>query len=373
MSVRGPDESREHERLNAICPYFTMFPLAVPVEQLRGLEHGAWVLDPFCGRGSTNYAARLLGLRSVGVDSNPVAAVIAEGKLVSTTADQIEAECARILRGRIKVIPPEGDFWSLCYHPRTLDQLSRVREALIKDSSTPPKKALRALILGLLHGPRNKGAPSYLSNQMPRTYAAKPDYAVRFWTKNQLKPNYVDLLGLVKRKASHYFASTPPATPFHIVCGDSRKFDIAALGARFSCVVTSPPYYGMRTYVPDQWLRYWFVGGPATTTYQHADQLSHSSAMDFAEQLASVWTNVASACLPGARFMIRFGGIHDRKAHPTGIMLASLFAAGRRFKLLDIRSAGSSLRGKRQADQFARSLQAPIEELDFFVRLEEAS
>ena len=28
-----------------------------------GLDSGIWVLDPFCGRGTTNYAARLLGRR----------------------------------------------------------------------------------------------------------------------------------------------------------------------------------------------------------------------------------------------------------------------------------------------------------------------
>jgi hypothetical protein len=145
------------------------------------------------------------------------------------------------------------------------------------------------------------------------------------------------------------------------------------MGLRFSAVVTSPPYFGMRTYVPDQWLRNWFLGGPPTTTYRQPNQLSHGSAADFAEQLAAVFTNVARACKPGARMMIRFGGIHDRKARPRDIMLDALHGVRSKLRILTVRSAGLSSRGKRQADQFQRALKAPIEELDFYVRLEEPS
>lgn len=142
------------------------------------------------------------------------------------------------------------------------------------------------------------------------------------------------------------------------------------MSAQFSSVVTSPPYFGMRTYVPDQWLRFWFLGGPPIATYTHADQLSHGSAVDFAEQLSAVWTNVARACVPGASFTIRFGGIHDRQARPRDIMLDALHGASWRLRVLTVRSAGLSTRGKRQADQFRRTLEKPIEELDFHVRME---
>jgi hypothetical protein len=50
--------------------------------------------------------------------------------------------------------------------------------------------------------------------------------------------------------------------------------------------------------------------------------------------------------------------------------MASLEAAGRRMRVMTIRSAGLSSVGKRQADQFKRKLSAPIEELDYFIRLE---
>ena len=73
-----------HTALNRICAYFTMFPLRLPHAILcRRARAGDRVLDPFCGRGTTNYAARLCGLDSVGVDSSAVAAAIAAAKVVS--------------------------------------------------------------------------------------------------------------------------------------------------------------------------------------------------------------------------------------------------------------------------------------------------
>src|SRR6266850_5725454 len=142
--------------LNGVCPYYTMFPLTFPLERLRSARPGDWVIDPFCGRGSTNYAARLLGLPSVGIDSNPVAAVIAEAKLVATTPERIIQVCTSILETTRTPRVPKGAFWRTCYHPNTLRQLCKLRSDLRTGRSSPARSALRALLLGRLHGPRPK-------------------------------------------------------------------------------------------------------------------------------------------------------------------------------------------------------------------------
>ena len=83
--------------LNAICPYFTMFPLDFPLGVLKDAGIDEWVFDPFSGRGTTNYAARLLGLPSIGIDSSPIAAALTEAKLVNATPDAIVAVAVEIL------------------------------------------------------------------------------------------------------------------------------------------------------------------------------------------------------------------------------------------------------------------------------------
>lgn len=84
--------------LNGICPYYTMYPLAFPLGVLkRHGRAGEWVLDPFCGRGTTNFAARMRAMPSYGIDSSPVAAALAEAKIARATAEGVIAQARSIL------------------------------------------------------------------------------------------------------------------------------------------------------------------------------------------------------------------------------------------------------------------------------------
>src|SRR5262249_42083067 len=150
--------------------------------------------------------------------------------------------------------------------------------------------------------------PTYLSNQMPRTYATKPDAAVRFWEKRQLiQPPAVNVLDAISRRARYTFSSTPPATDGEVHLGDARRaHQLLSPERRFSWVITSPPYLGMRTYRPDQWLRNWFLGGEPRVDYEQEGQLAHHADI-FADELASVWRAVAHLCHSGARLVVRFG------------------------------------------------------------------
>jgi hypothetical protein len=319
-----PQSSRA---LNAICPYFTMFPLEFPLRILaRRAARADWVLDPFSGRGTTNYAARLLGLPSVGIDSNPVGVALTEAKLANTTPAAITACATRILeRSTHTTDVPEGEFWSRAFDSRVLESICRIREALIADCRSPSRKALRAIVMGALHGPRTKSMPSYLSNQCTRTYAPKPRYAVGFWRARNLKPPAVNVGEVIRVRAERYYAAQPSAEGV-VIAGDSRlASSFRSLGAlRARWIVTSPPYYGMRTYIPDQWLRHWFLGGPSEVEYSNDRQLTHGSPRVFSEQLRSVWENLAAVATPDAHLIVRFGGIADRNADPLKILKDSL-------------------------------------------------
>ncbi|MGB9660745.1 MAG: DNA methyltransferase [Moorellaceae bacterium] len=103
------------------CPYYTMFPIDFPLEHLKNARPGEWVLDPFCGRGTTLYAARLLGLPASGVDISPVAAAISDAMLASAPAGEVVNTCRDILSGQPAARDvPAGEFWELAYHPETL-------------------------------------------------------------------------------------------------------------------------------------------------------------------------------------------------------------------------------------------------------------
>jgi DNA methylase len=357
--------------LNAICPYFTMFPLEFPLRILaRRAGTADWVLDPFSGRGTTNYAARLLGLPSIGIDSSRVAIALTEAKLANTTPDAIFASAERILsRSSGPVDVPKGEFWTGAFHRDVLEQVCRIREALFADCRSASRKALRAVLMGALHGPRTKTAPSHLSNQCTRTYAPKPRYAVNFWRSRGLRAPLVDVRAVIRVRAERYFTEQPHARGL-VLTGDSRSKSVFdRLGARRArWIVTSPPYYGMRTYIPDQWLRNWFLGGPSGVEYSNEDQLDHGSPRQFADQLSAVWQNVASVSSPDAQLVIRFGGIADRKADPLEILKQSLTDSP--WVLTTVKAAGSADSGRRQAIHFSTTCNASKSEFDAWTRLQ---
>lgn len=343
--------------LNAICPYFTMFPLGFPLKVLTRSAPGEAVLDPFCGRGTTNLAARLHRLQSVGIDSHPVAIAITAAKFTSTTPAAIAACLEDILESEPSRPSPEGQFWELAYHDSTLAELAQVRAALGRGPETPERTALRAIVLGALHGPLTKSAPSYLSNQCPRTYAPKPRYAVKFWLRRGLRPPKADIRHIVaKRAARQYGMPLPTTTDSEAILGDSRNpalFDRPE-HEKFGWVITSPPYYGMRTYGPDQWLRLWFLGGSEEVDYSPCEQLTHSSPEHFILQLRQVWMNCSTASRPGARLVVRFGGFPNCRLDPVNLLRESLHDTA--WHTQTRRDAGTIPAGRRQADHFgARS------------------
>lgn len=361
-------------RLNAICPYFTMFPLDFPLSILEAhATSNARILDPFCGRGTTSFAARLLGLRTIGIDASRVATAATQAKLVAPMPKEIVDAAKSTLRRRRRTVEiPEGRFWSLAYHEDVLRDICLIRDELLKDSvASHVAAALRGIILGALHGPVGRTKRSYFSNQCPRTYGPKPAYAVKFWANRGLAPPRVDVLAVVAERAQRYYGNPSPKVVGAAIEGDSRQgstLDRARdVIGKFDWIVTSPPYYGLRTYLPDQWIRNWFLGGPATVDYTSEGQLSHSGRDRFVADLRDVWENVGKHCRPGATLVTRFGSIGDRLVEdPARLISESLEATG--WVKTNVRHARNAARGKRQADTFHRRLRAPCDEVDVWAR-----
>lgn len=350
--------------LNTVAPYYTMFRPEFPLSALAGAR--GWVLDPFCGRGTTNFAARLCGLPTVGIDASPVAASIASAKLVSVEAERVIALARDLIEGHASTVtPPSGEFWELAYHPDTLRELCAIREGLTAaDSGDSAAVLLRAIMLGALHGPRGKNVQSYLSNQMPRTYATKPAGAVRFWRARGMEPEYISALEVIARRARRVCEGMPPAVPGSVLHADSRSATLPSGLGPFSHIVTSPPYYGMRTYVTDQWLRHWFLGGPAEPDYSADRQIETATPEAFASDLARVWQRVAGWSKPGCRMTIRFGAVPSIPSDPEAILLQSLEQAACGWRVTAVESAGAADAGKRQAQQFGFVRSKPITEVD---------
>lgn len=356
--------------LNAICPYFTMFPLEYPLRVLK--KHRALkpvVIDPFCGRGTTLFAARSLGLESWGIDTSPVAVAIAKAKLSNASAEDALCLAQLLTLASEPIEVPQGKFFEAAYHSKTLQQICALREGLLAVGDNDESVMLRAAVLGCLHGPLLKsGAASYFSNQMPRTFAPKPDYAVAFWKRKGLVAPEVNVLEVLERKLKLIAASRKLAETSYtnVIQGDSTLMQSLPKTRAHAVVVTSPPYYGMKTYVQDQWLRNWFLGGPENVDYSSGVQLTHTGQEVFANSLGKVWANMATIEADSLHMYVRFGVIPSTRVDAKLLMYRSLEASGSPFKVISARNALSAHSGKRQAKQM-RTNSGACDEFDFHV------
>lgn len=329
---------------------------------------GKIVFDPFCGRGTTIYAARKLGTPSFGFDTSPIAAAVAQAKLAKSTVDEVLALGEKLI-GRTPKEIPETSFFKQAFSERALYQICSLREGLIANKALCDTTAiLRAVALGCLHGPmiKSSATPSYFSNQMPRTFASKPDYSVRFWDNRNLLPPDLSIIDVIKKKLSRIsdLNTDPHGNPKDVKCADSRWISNFSDIPKPGLIITSPPYYGMRTYVQDQWLRMWFLGGPEKIEYENEKQVCHSSQDEFTSDLAKVWKNIHQSSDDDAHLYVRFGAIPSVKCNAKRLLIESLNEAGG-WSIVSVRNAKTSNAGKRQADQMGGKKSAPQEEFDF--------
>lgn len=352
-------------RLNGICPYFTMFPYDFPHSIIN--EFGTYarvIMDPFCGRGTTNIAARMHGIHTVGFDVNRLAVAITKAKMVTTDTKKIISEFKEIRKKSVAVELPEGEFWKLAFERKTLAELIKLRFLLNKNTDNPERIALRAIVAGALHGPINKGRPSYLSNQSPRTFAPKPGYAVRFWKRHSLYPPAVDIEEVVVKRTLWYFSNTLPKVESTIIQKDSRSLNEELDHTEYAdLIITSPPYWSMKTYRSDQWLRLWFLGESEHITYSEPDAIGGGSVDEFILDLQKVWKHVADFSKWNAKLIVRFGSIPSAPTNNDELIERSLIKSG--WKLSDIRLAGHPGNGKRQIENFGSRKSKPKEEKDY--------
>jgi hypothetical protein len=335
-----------------------MFPLEYPLRVLKGHRKDMpIIMDPFCGRGTTLFAARQLGLAALGIDSSPVAIAIAQSKLCRVNVNKTLKIAKSYIETDLTGKMPTSEFFQHAFSPSVLKQICAIREGLLGvDDETDTTVLLRAAMLGCLHGERSKRTEtqSYFSNQMPRTFATKPGYSVRYWKDKGLIPPNIDVINVLSRKLSRIKSSDILASVSHTDArlGDSRLPDSLPINScNFSLVITSPPYYGMKTYVEDQWLRNWFLGGPDhVQQYCDVEQLPHKGKDVFAESLGSVWKNMARTNADSLHMYIRFGIIPSAKLDPKELVRNSLESSGIKWRVVSTRKAATASSGRRQAD-----------------------
>jgi hypothetical protein len=302
---------------------------------------GDLVLDPFCGRGTTIFESLLNGRRAIGCDTNPVAYCVSRAKATPPTLSEVLARLTA-LESRANAFTARAheasdEFFALCFHGTTLQQLLFLRSRL-KWRSDNTDCFIAALTLGCLHGESHR-TDWCLSNRMPRTISTKPAYSIRWWHKHRCLPPKRDAFAILRSLARYRYESPVPRLSGRVVEGDARRASVLLrpYRERVKLLVTSPPYLDITDYHEDQWLRLWFLGGaPRPVTRQGKDD-RHRGTETYWQFMQEAWTGIVPLLQDRAQVVIRIGGTRlDQEALQAGL-LKSLNMSGRKFKLAESR------------------------------------
>ena len=256
---RWPIHSTEG-RWKGFGPYYAMFPVDFAREFIERYScPGDIIVDPFCGRGTSNYVAKLLNRNSIGCDVNPVAWVYSKtktspakqvGKLVNRVHEVWDARQAEDSE-------PVNEFQKYAWAEKVLTFLNSARRELDWRNSKIDW-TLAGIILVYLHGKLGGG----LSNQMRQSKSMAPDYAVRWWKERNMLPPDIDpvdfIIGRILWRYKKGYVDNGCFS--NIYLGDART-KLKNVKVKGNLLITSPPYMGITNYEYDNWIRLWALGG----------------------------------------------------------------------------------------------------------------
>lgn len=288
-------------RWSTLGPYYAMFPVDFVRRTVEALcpAEGA-ILDPFCGRGTVPYVARVTGRPSLGMDLNPVAFLFSSAKTdpepsAQTVLDRIAEIGGAVVQADLA---PENEFQRWAWCPAALGFLRAARRMLDWQGSRCDR-TLMAVILVHLHGK----AGNAISNQMHQTKGMAPDYAVRWWDERGMAPPDIDPQAYFASKVRwRYRHGIPSGAAARIVLGDARDV-LPRARRRFAMLLTSPPYYNVTNYRVDNWIRLWMLGEGPLPSWEVSQRYSHRE--HYAGLLDDVFRAAFRLLLPDAPVYVR--------------------------------------------------------------------
>jgi SAM-dependent methyltransferase len=221
--------------VDAWYPYYAGFSAEFARRVLEAIPRGATVLDPWNGSGTTTHAAAALGIRSIGIDLNPFAALLAGAKAVSFSSQDEARHIARrcVEAARDPAFDINSDDPLLVWLPPNAVRMYRALSEAIPRCVTTNRRsrALAAFLqLCLIRVARGLAAAATSSNptwvrpgKIPRvsrgTFIRDFESAVQTMAPDALR-----------------IGTTQPT----IIVGDSRRLPLPSESV--DAVVTSPPY-----------------------------------------------------------------------------------------------------------------------------------
>lgn len=322
---------------HGIHPYPAKFIPQIPRTLIDLFHPGddSPVLDPFCGSGTTNVEAFEMGLPSVGIDLNPLAALVAKVKTTPLRAplggfarDVVEKAKERVETGRFSIPDiPRVDHWFKVSVQKALaaivNELSEVSESDVADAL---KVALSSIIVRV-------------SNQDSDTrYAAVEKDVDEESVFQGFERAAVSLGSALADLGTGLFRTRPPV---RIVTKDLMKVEPVEVGSNIGLVITSPPYPNAYEYwLYHKYRMYWLGLNPIAVreaeigARPHYFKKNHQTEADFERQMGVCFALLSKVMRPRtyACFVVGRSVIHGREIDNEAILARA--AARHRFRTL---------------------------------------
>lgn len=215
--------------VHGIYPYRGKISAVDARRVIRQIPNGMTVLDPFCGSGTIVYEAAHAGMNAIGVDANPLAVLLTEGKLSIPPDKSVLIAEANKLVATAKS-GPDHDLVresSKHFHCDSWGEIGRLSAHFA--SMAPYLKACFAGAICLTA--RGCNWYKWTSSSVGKSFAEKQ--YVSFYDK------------FLEKVSKHHF---PIATKSRAILGDSRQISKFVAPSSCDVVFTSPPYFDCLDY-----------------------------------------------------------------------------------------------------------------------------
>ena len=216
--------------VHGIYPYRGKISALDAEQILAQMPKGSVVLDPFCGSGTIVYEGIKYGLNTMGIDANPIAVALSNGKIhIPSEMSEVENEVKKIIDNSLilKNYPAAPEYPQSLFHEKSLDEI--MRASVFYEGMSDYVKACFLGAIALTA----RGCNGYK------------------WTsstvgKNMESKRYIPFYDKLKQKVKKHFSPLPNQSIVYYE--DTRNLDNFIKENSIDFIFSSPPYFDCLDY-----------------------------------------------------------------------------------------------------------------------------
>lgn len=289
--------------IHGIYPYRGKISALDAEQILSQMPKDCVVLDPFCGSGTIVYEGLKFGLNTIGIDANPIAVALSNGKIhIPKEYSVVEKEIESLIQRSIELSePPEApEYPKSLFHIDSMEQIMRM-SVFYEEMSDYVKACFLGSIALTARGCNNyKWTSSTVG-------------------KNIVPKRYISFYEKFKQKCKKHFL--PIENKSRVFYADSRKLLDFIEPNSIDFVFSSPPYFDCLDYTAYHARIIYDILG-----YERVQIRSSliQNIENYKEDMRLVLSNLNTVLKPGGQVIFVVG---DKKIHGQVINGADYFQA----------------------------------------------